>query len=93
MQAWGNGRWLLALIGCLAVLGLLVAVMVLRVDVGSLGFLAVLLLCPLLHLFMMRGAGHGGQVPGQQVPTKEMPASTSTDDGGAVSTANKGGCH
>ena len=47
-------------VGCLV--GLVAGVIVLRVfgvSVGSLGLLAVVLACPLMMFFMMRG-GHGG---------------------------------
>lgn len=34
-----------------------VAISVFKVSVGNLFFYAILLVCPLLHLFMMRGHG------------------------------------
>lgn len=44
---------------CLAILGVVfVAVTVFKVSIGNLFFFAVLLACPLMHIFMMKG--HGG---------------------------------
>lgn len=43
---------------CLGVLAIaVVAISVFKVSVGNLFFYAILLACPLLHLFMMRGHG------------------------------------
>ena len=49
---------LIMLACCLIPLGLLGAVLFLNVDLGSFGLVAIMLLCPLLHVFMMRGMGH-----------------------------------
>lgn len=44
---------------CLAVLGVaVIAVTVFKVSIGNLFFFGVLLACPLMHIFMMKG--HGG---------------------------------
>lgn len=43
---------------CLIPLAVLGAVLLLRVDLGSVGVFAIMLLCPLLHVFLMRGMGH-----------------------------------
>jgi hypothetical protein len=43
---------------CLIPLGLLAAVMLFNVDLGSVGLFAIVLLCPLLHILMMRGMRH-----------------------------------
>lgn len=59
----GLGRWLMLL--CCLVPVLLVGSLLLGGTKGlaasgrSGGSLLILLLCPLLHLFMMRGMGHG----------------------------------
>lgn len=46
---------------CLAVLVIaVIAVTVFKVSIGNLFFFGVLLACPLMHLFMMKGhGGHG----------------------------------
>ena len=49
---------LIMLACCLIPLGLFGAVLFLKVDLGSFGLVAIMLLCPLLHIFMMRGIGH-----------------------------------
>lgn len=47
------------LIICLGILAIaVVAITVFKVSIGNLFFYAILLACPLVHLFMMRG--HGG---------------------------------
>ncbi len=59
----GLGRHALLMILCCAIpLALLAAVALFRIDLGSIGSLAFLLLCPLLHIGMMwgmRGGHHG----------------------------------
>lgn len=46
---------------CLAVLGAaVIAVTVFKVSIGNLLFFGVLLACPLMHLFMMKGHGDHG---------------------------------
>lgn len=55
----GIKHTLLMLICCLAPLGILLFLQQ-NGDVGAAGYL-VLLLCPLMHLFMMRGMGHKQQ--------------------------------
>lgn len=53
-----NRKHLLIMLACcLPVIGLLVAYL-LGAPLGSSGFLLIMLLCPLIHLFMMRGMGH-----------------------------------
>ncbi len=44
---------------CLSLLGIaFIAVTVFKVSIGNLLFFGVLLVCPLMHIFMMKG--HGG---------------------------------
>ncbi len=43
---------------CLLPVGALIAATVFGVPLGTLGTFALLLLCPLGHLLMMRGSGH-----------------------------------
>lgn len=59
---------LIMLLCCLPVIGLLVAYL-LGAPLGSGGFLVFLLLCPLMHLFLMRGMGHDHDHA--QKPTEE----------------------
>lgn len=49
------------LLVCLAVFAIaIITVTVFKVSVGNLFFFAVLLACPLMHIFMMKGhGGHG----------------------------------
>lgn len=54
---------LLMFISCLVPLGVLFALPFLGIGPSSLSFLAVILLCPLLHLLVMRGA-HNHPRPG-----------------------------
>lgn len=57
----GFSRHALLMILCCAIpLALVAAVAVLRIDLGSFGYWAILLLCPLLHVFLMRGMHSGG---------------------------------
>ena len=48
---------------CLAVFAIaVIAITVFKIPVGNLSFFAVLLACPLMHLFMMKGHGdHQGK--------------------------------
>jgi hypothetical protein len=52
------GRRWLWLVGCLAPLAAVVAVWVFNVPVNTVLIIGLLLLCPLAHLFMMRGGEH-----------------------------------
>ena len=61
-----SGKHLLIMLACclvpLAVLG---AVLFLKVELGSVGIFAIMLLCPLMHILMMRGMGHDHDKTGQ----------------------------
>lgn len=47
---------------CLAVLAIaVIAVTVFKVSIGNLFFFGVLLACPLMHIFMMKGQGGHNQ--------------------------------
>lgn len=57
----GINRHALLMIACCAVpLALIAAVTLFRIDLGGIGYWAILLLCPLMHLFMMRGMHNHG---------------------------------
>ncbi len=44
---------------CVIPMAVLVSVFVFKIDLGTLGLFAVMLLCPLLHIVMMKGMmGH-----------------------------------
>ncbi len=49
---------LLMLLGCLLPLAALVALTVFKVPIGTAATFALFLLCPLSHLFLMKGLGH-----------------------------------
>lgn len=54
-----NNHVLLMAIGCVLPLGILAAIFVFNLPLGTVGLFAIVLLCPLMHLLMMRGMGHG----------------------------------
>ncbi len=57
--SWITGKhWLLMLACCLIPLAVLAAVLVFNISLGTVGVFAIMLLCPLMHFFMMRGMGH-----------------------------------
>ncbi|TAK32380.1 MAG: DUF2933 domain-containing protein [Chloroflexota bacterium] len=60
--AWPPSKRHLAIGGGIAALIVLAAaVFVFNVSPGNLALFALVLACPLMHVFMMRGMGHGGQ--------------------------------
>ena len=78
-KAGGLSRHALLMIACCVIpLALIVAVSVFRIDLGGAGYWAILLLCPLMHLFMMRGMHNHGEgasrhVHGETAPTVPLP--------------------
>jgi hypothetical protein len=54
-QSWRKWLWLA---GCLAPLAAVVAIWAFNVPVNTVLFVGLFLLCPLAHLFMMRGGEH-----------------------------------
>ena len=75
----GLSRHALLMVVCCAVpLALFAAVSFFRIDLGGVGYWALLLLCPLMHLFMMRGMhGNGAEkschAEGQETPAVVLP--------------------
>lgn len=74
-----NGKHtLIMVLCCLVPLAAIFAVTVLGVPVGTLGTVAIVLLCPLMHILMMRGMGghnHQGQASCHPAATAdEIPA-------------------
>ena len=73
-------RKLTLVVGGILLAAAVTALLVFRIDLSSFGFLAVMALCPLMHVFMMRGHNHGGQgaschsQPSETVPAARQPA-------------------
>lgn len=55
---------LLMVVCCVVPMAFLAAVFLFNVPLGTVGLFAIMLLCPLMHVFMMRGMGHGNQQAG-----------------------------
>ncbi len=55
---------LLMIICCVVPMALLAAIFVFNVPIGTVGLFLIMLACPLMHVFMMRGMGHGDQHQG-----------------------------
>jgi len=66
----GRHKWLM-LVCMLAPVAALSAIFLFNVPAGRVLGYGLFLLCPIMHLFMMRGMSHGGhsQAAGSQVPT------------------------
>ncbi|MCL4395272.1 MAG: DUF2933 domain-containing protein [Chloroflexi bacterium] len=78
-----SARHLLIMLACCLIpMALLGAVLLLRIDLGSIGIFALMLLCPLLHVFMMRGMGHrhGGQDGRSMANVQQPPALAERSD-------------
>ncbi len=60
-RAGGHPWWMWAL--CLLPIAAIVAMTVFSVPFSSVLWVGVLLLCPLMHVFMMGGHGHGSAQP------------------------------
>ncbi len=75
----GISRHALLMILCCAItLALIAAVALFRIDLGIYGYLALLLLCPLMHILMMRGMhGHGDDHACHTDKKEELPAASS----------------
>lgn len=65
VSRWLKGNHgLLMVICCVAPMALVAAVLLFNIPVGTVGFFAIMLACPLMHILMMRGMGHGDQHAG-----------------------------
>ncbi len=94
MRSFGAKHGLIMLACCLVPLGLLVAVAVFRIDVGTLGLFAMVLLCPLMHIFMMRSMGHGDHAAHHGAASERAVVAASTPAGEkAASAGRQGSCH
>lgn len=75
MNHKGNHLWLMVL-GCLAPIAALGAIFLFNISVSTVFLAGLILLCPLLHLWMMWGGGHAhGEESSPEVPvtlTKEQ---------------------
>lgn len=82
---------LLMVICCAVPLALLAAVFVFNVPIGTVGLFVIMLACPLMHVFMMRGMGHGDHQKGASchggTPAEESGAKVNTNV--PVTAANK----
>ena len=64
-QQSGNKHMLIMVLCCLVPLAILFTVTILGVPLGNIATFALVLMCPLMHLFMMKGMrGHGDQNQG-----------------------------
>jgi hypothetical protein len=69
MNHKGNHLWLMVL-GCLAPIAALAAIFLFNISVSTVFLAGLIFLCPLLHLWMMRGGGHAHS----EETSLEMPA-------------------
>lgn len=64
ISRWVRGNHTLFMVICCTVpMVALAAIFVFKIPLDTIGLFAIMLLCPLLHLLMMRGMGHEGQHP------------------------------
>lgn len=67
----GHPWWMMAL--CMAPIAAIVAVTVFQVPLSSMLLFGLVLLCPLSHLLMMRGHGHGSDHAHHGVDAPDAP--------------------
>src|SRR3990172_2589942 len=59
---WPPSKLQLAIAGGIAAVAMVAAAaFVFELTAANLGLIAMVLVCPLMHIFMMRGMGHGGK--------------------------------
>ncbi len=56
-----NRHLLIMLLCCLVPIGIFLAISVFNVPLGTIGFFAIILLCPLLHFLLMGKMRHNGE--------------------------------
>lgn len=79
LGGWVRGNHgLLMIICCVVPMALLAAIFAFRVPLDAIGLFAIMLLCPVMHLLMMRGMGHGEH---QQQGSSHNEAATSQKPG------------
>ncbi len=74
-----NKHALLMLACCLVPLALFGAVYASQINLGSLLPFAIVLLCPLMHILMMRGMGHDHSAHQGESPSGSTPLCHSND--------------
>lgn len=80
--SWVSRHALLMVLCCAIPLALIAGIAIFRIDVGGIGTWAVLLLCPLLHLVLMRGMHSQGK--GQSCHTTGAQRTTQQPDSVAL---------
>ncbi len=75
-----RNHMLLMVVGCVAPLLLITATSVFNIPLSTVGIFIVMLLCPLSHVFMMRGMGHGNQSEGKSCHAGTEVAPTNAKD-------------
>ncbi|WP_219857089.1 DUF2933 domain-containing protein [Candidatus Hakubella thermalkaliphila] len=65
-----NKHLVFMILCCLIPVALFVGLLVFGIPMSSLIFFALILLCPLAHIFLMRGMGHGGHHEPAPEPAK-----------------------
>lgn len=78
----GSRHGLIMLLCCLIPLAAIFLVSVFSIPLDSLGTVALILLCPLLHIFMMKGmGGHHAQGEAECHESKQAPKQVATGSG------------
>ena len=70
---------LLMVICCVVPMAFLAAIFVFNIPIGTVGLFVIMLLCPLMHVFIMRGMGHGDQQAGCHGGTRADEPGVKTD--------------
>jgi len=93
-----NSQALLMVLGCLVPMGAIAAVVLFGIPLDTVVVFGLVLLCPLMHLFMMRGMGHSHADHGQVVDGQARPATSTgsralSDARAAPGSAKQESCH
>jgi hypothetical protein len=83
-----RSHWILMLLCCLIPLAGIAAIYLFRIPTSSVLFVRLMLLCPVLHLFMMRGMGHDHRAAGDHSadPACHAPAEVAARPGPEAAT-------